>query len=271
MRTLLFLLIQLPLLAVAGGWFTPALAQSTLEKVKDSKHLVVGINPGQVPYGSLAADGSWAGFDVDLAREIAKRLDAELEIVQVTGKSRIPTLLSGKADAMLGGLARTAEREKVVDFSIPYIVEGEKLLVKTGSSIRSADDLVDRTVATTQGSTSEKIIREAQPGARLLRFQELPQAFLALKQGLADAFISSELILAKFATQEPGAYEIVGPALLSYPVAIGVRKEDSEWLDAINGLMLDMEKDGTYKTVFNRWFGAESEFGLPVPDLSSLK
>ena len=93
----------------------------------------------------------------------------------------------------------------------------------------------------------------AAPGARVLVFQEYPQAFLAMKQGLADAFTTIVTILEAVGKKDPG-FEIVGELLTSEPIALGVRENDSKWRDALNFTLQDMAADGTHKTIFERYF-----------------
>jgi polar amino acid transport system substrate-binding protein len=259
---------SLVLLVTGLTGVSSALAASKLDEVKQKGKMVVGINPSQPPYGILGKDGTWTGLDPELAREIAKRIGVELEIVQVTPQSRIPLLKAGKVDALIAGMAQTRKRMMEIDFAIPYHWEAERLLVKKGSPVRSAADLAGKTVAAVQGSSSEDVVRRVQPQAKILNFQELPQAFLALKQGLAVAFVSDDLILGKLAASDKsGEYEIVGPPLHVIPIAIGVLPNDSAWRNAITFALLDMEQDGTYAKLFNKYLGAESEFKLPVKPL----
>jgi polar amino acid transport system substrate-binding protein len=108
-------------------------------------------------------------------------------------------------------------------------------------------------VAAVQGSYNEAQIRKLAPQARVLVFQEYPQAFLAMKQGLADAFTTIVTILQSVTKKDPD-YEIVGDFLTSEPIAFGVRQNDSQWRDTLNFALQDMDADGTYKHIFERYF-----------------
>ena len=226
---------------------------STLDQVKARGKLIAGVRYDSPPFGYLDPAGKVVGFDIDLIREISKRLGVELEVMQVTAKTRIPTLEAGKIDVIAAALTHTRERDKVLDFTISYVLDGQKLMVPKGSAIRSAKDLDSKTVAAVQGSYNEATIRKVAPGARVLVFQEYPQAFLALKQGLADAFTTIVTILEAVGKKDPG-FEIVGELLTTEPIAFGVRENDSKWRDALNFTLQDMVADGTYKTIFERYF-----------------
>jgi polar amino acid transport system substrate-binding protein len=234
------------------GWLSVA-AAGTLDDVKARGKMVAGVRYDSPPFGSLDASGKPVGFDIDLIQEVGKRLGVTVEMVQVTAKTRIPMLETGKIDVIAAALTHTRERDKVVDFSISYLLDGQKLLVPKGSPIRSYADLTGKTVAAVQGSYNEATIRKLAPGARVLVFQEYPQAFLATKQGLADAFTTIVTILEAVSKKDTG-FEIVGDLLTSEPIAFGVRENDSKWRDALNFALQDMVADGTYKTIFERHF-----------------
>ena len=239
---------------LAAGIFSAlGVEASTLEQVKARGKIVAGVRYDSPPFGSLDPTGNVVGFDIDIIKEVAKRLGFGIELVQVTAKTRIPSLESGKIDVIAAALTHTRERDKVIDFTISYVLDGQKLMVPKGSPIRSANDLSGKTVAAVQGSYNEATIRKLTPGARVLVFQEYPQAFLAMKQGLADAFTTIVTILEAVAKKDPG-FEIVGDFLTSEPIGFGVRENDSKWRDALNFALQDIDADGTYKTIFERHF-----------------
>lgn len=252
-------------LGLAFAVFAPGLDASaaTLDNIRERGKFLAGVRFDAPPYGYVDEAGKNAGFDIDIARELAKRLGVKMEFVQVTGKTRIPMLQSGKVDALIAATTHTRKRDAVIDFSISYLTDGQKIMVRKGSGIHGVEDLTDKTIATVQGTTIEERIRELAPDSRILVFQEWPQAFLAFKQGLADALTSSVFILGKFAATDPD-FEIVGPFLSTEPIAVGVVENDSKWRDAINFALQDMVKDGSFQKIFIKWFGKGTEYNLPM-------
>jgi polar amino acid transport system substrate-binding protein len=178
------------------------------------------------------------------------RLGTKVEFVQVIAQSRIPLLNSGKVGVLLAALTHTREREKAIWFSITYLNDAIGMLVKKGSTVKSPGDLRGKTYSFTHGSTVAAAIKGSVPSdARVVQYQENPQAILALRQGLTDAFFSDVLTLEKLMKADPN-FVIVGPELASEPIAAGIRKNDSDWRNAINAMIQDMVKDGTWdKTV----------------------
>ena len=252
--------LTLTLILVLG---TAAFAQSALDKVKSKGVLVAGVKYDAPPFGFVDETGAVVGFDIDVTKYIADKLGVKLSLVQVTSKSRIPMLQDGTVDMLVATMTHSKARDETIDFSITYFFTGQKLLVKESSGIQSIADLAGKTVATIQGSTSEINIRKAQPTAKILVFQEYPQAFLALRQGKAQAMTTDASILAGFAGMYPG-YAIVGPNIAPEPYGIGIRENDSTWRDAINLAIMEMWESGTYHKAYEKWFGANSKYPLPL-------
>ncbi len=240
-----------------------ASAQSTLDVVKARGVLVAGVKFDAPPFGFINEKGEPVGFDIDVARYIADKLGVKLQLKQVTSQTRIPMLLEGQVDMLVATMTHQRARDEAIDFSITYFFADQRLLVKKGSGIKSVDDLVGKTVATVQGSTSEINIRKAQPKANVLTFQEYPQAFLAVQQGRAHAMTTDASILVGFAGPNPD-YEIVGPSIAPEPYGIGVRENDSKFRDAINFAIMDMWISGDYHKVYDKWFGPDSGYYLPM-------
>ena len=231
---------------------TLAFAQATLDAVKARGSLIVGVRFDTPPYGFVDASGKNVGIDVDLAGMISKRLGVRLELVQVTGQSRIPTLNSGKVDMLMADLTHTREREKSIDFSATYIHDGVAIMVKKDSGIQSASDLNGKSVSFVQGSTANAALKQVAPQAKITEYQEYPQAFLAFRQGLTDAFISDALTLDQFLKTD-GSLEILPKFLAPEPIAIGVRKNDRAWLDTLNGELQDISANGDWATIVKKY------------------
>ncbi|MEN6327686.1 MAG: transporter substrate-binding domain-containing protein, partial [Syntrophomonas sp.] len=143
----------------ANNSSAPTAQQSTLEKVLKTKQLTVACALTFPPFGSKDASGKPEGYDVDLANELAKSLGAKLTIIDVTSANRIPYLETGKADIVMADFTRTLERAQKIDFTDPYVVAGETLLVKKGSGIKGITDLKGKTVAVVKGGTGSIAVR----------------------------------------------------------------------------------------------------------------
>ena len=233
-------------------------AKTTIEKIKERGKLIAGVKDSVFLFGFVdPKTNELAGFDVDICKEIAKRLGVDVEFKTVTSKNRIPMLTQGTVDLLAATMTHKFSRDEQIDFSITYFMDGQKLLVKKGSGIASTADLAGKKVGTVKGSTSEKNIAEAQPEAQVISFDEYPQAFLALKQDKVVAVTTDSGILAGLMASDdnPGDWEIVGNFFSSEPYGLGVPSNDSEFRDFVNKTLNEMWLDGTYQALFKKWMG----------------
>lgn len=236
---------------------------STLDVVKKRGKVIVGVRYDTPPFGSVDNSGKVTGFDIDIAKYIASKLGVELELVQVTGQSRIPMLTSGRVDMDLCALSIFRSRLEAIDFTNPYFYDGGKVMVKKESDIRGYQDLDGKRVATAQGTPYEKVIAIAHPTTKVLSYQEYPQAVQAMKQGLADAMVTDSVILARLVGDNPDL-KIVGDYFTMAPFAIGVRQNDSKWRNTLNVMLQNMWVEGKYQAAYQQYFGPQSKFPLPL-------
>lgn len=250
--------------ALMAVWTGSVTAQeSTLEVVKKRGTLIAGVKADYPPFGYTDKDGQLVGFDIEIMHYVAKKLGVKLDLRPVTSANRIPMLSSGTIDVLAASFTITIEREKVVDFTIPYFLSGGSFLVKKGSGIKGYASLAGKTVTFTQGTPWEKKTLQEQPRAKTLVFQDKPQAVLAVKQGKADAYVDDDVPLYLFA-KEHAELEVVSGATAKQPMGIAVRENDSKWRDFINFTLIEMWEDGTYKAVHRKLFGVDPDHDLRI-------
>lgn len=238
-------------------------AEDTLDKVKRTGVLVAGVKDSTEPFGFIdEKTREIVGYDVDFVSYIAKKLGVKLELKPVTSATRMPQLKEGNIDIIAATMTKTAERAKEIDFSYTYFFTGQKFLVKKGT-VKSLKDLEGKKIGTAKGSTSEKNATAALPTATILSFDDYPQAFLALQQGKVAAVTTDEAILAgilgKANPKEREKYEITSFQISDEPYGLGIRKGDKKFLDFVNATLLEMEKNGEAKKIFDKWFGPNSK------------
>jgi polar amino acid transport system substrate-binding protein len=196
---------------------------------------------------------------VDFAAAIAKKLGVKLELKPVTSASRMPQLQEGNIDIIAATMTKTPERAKQIDFSHTYFLTGQKFLVRKGT-VKGLADLNGKKLGTSKGSTSEQNAVKALPNATVLSFDDYPQAFLALQQGKVAAVTTDESILAGMLAKAPnkGEFEIPDIKISDEPYGLGVKKGETKFLAVINATLLEMEKSGEAKKIFDKWFGPSS-------------
>lgn len=236
----------------------------TLEAVKKKGVLVAGVKDSTPGFGFVdEKTREIVGYDVDFVRAIAQKLGVRLELKPVTSASRMPQLIEGNIDIIAATMTRTPERAKQIDFSVAYFLTGQKFIVRKGT-VRSLGDLDGKRIGTAKGSTSEQNARRALPNATILSFDDYPQALLALQQGKVFAITTDESILANLLGKAPNRdrYAIPDIRISDEPYGLGMRKGDRNFVAFVNRTLVEMEKSGEAKKIFDRWLGPGSSTPL---------
>jgi len=243
--------------------------ESTYDVVKKRGTLIAGMRNDFPPAAYIDKQGKWVGFEIDLMDYIAKKLGVKLKRELVTSSTRIPILLNGNVDVIMAVMNPTRERAKVIDFTQPYFLGGQALLVRKDSGIKSIADMAGKKIGTVQGSQDALGVTAFQPKADLVYFQEYPLAFLALQQGRIDAMSTTDLTLDAFAKKDP-AFVVIGPPFKPDPWVLGVRQNDSKWRLFLDEAIMDAWQDGTIAKLYEKNMGGKINYTLPVwPDYYS--
>jgi len=250
---------------IAAQSFAAAPAD-TLAEVKKKGVLVAGVKDSLPPFGYIdEKTRTIVGYDIDFVNAIAKKLGVKTELKPVTSATRMPQLQEGNIDIIAATMTKNPERAMQIDFSHTYFFTGQKFITKKGS-VKTLKDLEGKRIGTTKGSTSEKNVAKALPTATVLSFDDYPQAYLALQQGKVQAITTDEAILAGLLAKTPanlkGKFEIPNVQISDEPYGLGMRKGDKNFVDFVNKTILEMEKSGEAKKIFDKWFGPKSETPL---------
>ena len=203
------------------------------------------------------AKGDFDGYDVDLARNIAKRLvrdSKKIEFISVTPMNRLLKASTGEVDIVVSTVTITPQREEIVSFSIPYDFAGQALLVNSNSHITSISDLNNENVGVVFGTTAEKNIKNLVPNANLLGFRNYNDAYQALKSGQISAITSDDTILSRFSVSDKSV-KLLPKRYSKEPYGIAFKKGDStiklkEYLDfAIE----DMQRKNVINRLKRKW------------------
>lgn len=236
----------------------------TLAEIKKKGVLVAGVKDSLPPFGYIdEKTRTIVGYDIDFVNAIAKKLGVKVELKPVTSASRMPQLQEGNIDIIAATMTKNAERAKVIDFSHTYFFTGQKFITNKGK-VKSLKDLEGKKIGTAKGSTSEQNVKTAIPTATVLSFDDYPQAFLALQQGKVQAVTTDEAILAGILAKAPNKakFEIPKLQISDEPYGLGMRKDDKNFVAFVNKTILDMEKSGEAKKIFEKWFGKKTPFAL---------
>lgn len=230
----------------------------TLDEILASKKLVIGVNPTLPPLGIFNDKNEIDGFDVDIARKLGELLGVKTEIVQVGSPDRIPFVSSGKIDAVLGAMTITAERQKVIDFTVPLHTEVLGVLTTKAKPYKDWMELNDPAVRLVEvrGATPVKLVQEKLPKAQLLLLDNYPDAVRAIAQGRADAMIDVMDFMTEHTAKHKIDWRIVDAPIEVYFCGIGVQKGNDALREKLTGAVKEMHKSGYVDERWKKWFGA---------------
>lgn len=231
--------------------------KNDFKTIKKRGRIIVGVRSDTRPFGYRDSRGNLQGFDIDLARAIAKHIFADehaVEFVPVTASNRISTLTTGRVDILIATMSITDQRRLIVDFSQPYYMAGQAVLVKNGRNFATIKQLNGKRVIIVYGSTGEMSVRLNAPEAIIRGYKDYDLAYKALKRGDADAMIADDTILYNLALDDPSV-KILKKRFSKEPYAIAFRKGEAsnQLKDSVNFTIDFLEHSGKLRDMQRKW------------------
>ena len=228
------------------------------DMIMDRGKIVVGVKTDTKPFGFLNEEGLHDGYDIDLAKNIAKVIfgdEKAVEFIPVTPSNRIMILNSGQADMIIASMTITAQRAAVVDFSLPYHYAGQTLLLNKDSKISSLSDSKLKKVGVLFGSTAEKTIRIAVPHCLITGYKTYTDAVKALKNHEVDAIATDDTIILGIIMDDKSLKILEAPRYSKEPYGIAFRKgEETKRLRTIvDKAITDMSNEGVLNKLNKKW------------------
>lgn len=267
---LLVLVMAIALVAVGCGGEKPAdnasdqaandTEKTTWELIQENGVLKVGLDDTFRPMGYRDENGDLVGFDIDMGKELEKRLNVKIQWVPTDWGGVTGALNAKKFDVVINGMSITDERKKVVDFSIPYVNANIGMAVKKDNdSIKTGADLKDKIVGTQSGSSGFEACKDLIEDGKIkednLRlYNQYPEAFLDLENGRVDVLVVDVTTAEDFIAKAPDKYKVVEKPLVEDLYAIGMRKGDKDLKEVLDKTITDMIKDGTLSELSKKWF-----------------
>lgn len=230
--------------------------RNALERVKAAGEISFAMSGGYPPFNFYNESNELVGFDVDVAREVAGRLGVSLKPVTTEWSGIIEGLRAGAYDGILGSMAITDERLKVVDFSVPYYYSGAQLLVREDAAFGAPGDLAGRTVGLVTGTTFEGDAQALGAGEVRL-YKDDTQTLLELDNGVVDAVITDRVVGIGAMNSGKFAIRLLGGPLRSEDIGVAFRKDDGALRDAVNTALAAMHADGTLTELSMKWLGVD--------------
>nr|WP_233704408.1 cysteine ABC transporter substrate-binding protein [Helicobacter cynogastricus] len=228
-------------------------AKGGLAMVKERGILKVGVFSDKPPFGFVDSKGQYQGFDVYIAKRMAKDLlgdEKKIQFVPVEAAARVEFLKSNKVDVIMANFTKTKEREAVVDFAHPYMKVALGVVSKDGE-IKSIEDLKDKPLIVNKGTTADIYFSKHYPQISLLKYDQNTETFLALKNNRAPALAHDNTLLFAWVKNNP-EFKVGIPSLGDQDViAPAVKKGNKALLDWLNNEIDNLTKSGFIKKAYD--------------------
>jgi ABC-type amino acid transport substrate-binding protein len=260
-------LTRLALATVAATLGVTAHADSTLDKIKANGSISVAYRESSIPFSYLGDNAQPTGFGWEICGRIVEqvkkatgRADLKVEPQAVTSQNRIPLMQNGTIDIECGSTTNNSDRARQVAFAVNYFYTGTRLLVKTGSPVKTVADLKGRKVVSTTGTTNLQVLRklntERNLGFELLNAKDHAESLLMVQTDRADAFGMDDILLygLRASARNPAELDVVGEAIQVEPYAIMLRKDDTAFKKLVDDTLASLMKSGEFEALYRKWF-----------------
>ncbi|NTZ06755.1 glutamate/aspartate ABC transporter substrate-binding protein [Burkholderia metallica] len=252
--------------ALAGTAHAQALT-GTLKKIKDTGVVSLGIRESSVPFSYSDNQQKNIGYSRDIAARIIDQLKTDLNLpsltvkeIPITSQNRIPLLQNGTIDFECGSTTNTLERQKQAAFSNSIFLYGIRFSTRKDSGVKDFADLAGKTVATTAGTSDERLLRklneEKAMNMTIISAKDHAEAFMNVTTGRAVAFVMDEpLLYGEIAKdRNPGAYTVAGTPLVHENYACMMRRDDPPFKRVVDGVIAKMQTSGAAEKLYDQWF-----------------
>ena len=223
--------------------------------------IVVGLDDNFPPMGFKDEKNELVGFDIDLAKEAAKRIGREVTFKPIDWSAKDAELSGKRVDVLWNGLTITEERKANILFTKPYLENRQIVVVTEKSDIKAKADLAGKVVGVQDGSSAVEAVQKDEAAAKsikeLKKFGDNVTALMDLSAGRLDALVVDEVVGRYYTSKKPGEYRVLDENFGTEDYGIGTRKDDAELMAKIEKAMDDMKADGSAATISTKWFGKD--------------
>lgn len=256
MKKIFNLILSISLLL---GLSTTALAGDAINEILKRGTLVVGMEAGYMPFEVRSKTGDIIGFDVDMTKEMAKKMGVKIEFVNTNWDGIIPSLITKKFDMIASGMTVTQERNLKINFANPYISIGQTVLLRKGlaGKITSYAQLNNPKykIASKLGTTGEQAVKRMIPRATYISYETEQEGAMEVISGKVDAFVYDLPFNAIMASDKgKGTLIHLDQPFTFEPLGWAVRKGDHDFINWLNNFLFQIKNDGTYDRIYAKWF-----------------
>lgn len=241
---------------------TSSKEDTSLDYILDKGELVVGLDDAFPPMGFRDDDNNIVGFDIDLATEVAKRMDVKVKFQPISWASKEQEIASKNIDCIWNGFGITPEREEALTLSNPYLENPQIYVVLADSGIKTEEDLKGKVVAAQNGSTAyltiDKNTELRDSFKEFVGVEDNVKALMDLEVGGSDAVAMDTIVARYYMSKEPNKYSIIADTtIFDEKVAIAFRKGDNALCEKVEEILKEMKADGTLAQISEKWFGKD--------------
>ncbi|WP_166893558.1 MULTISPECIES: glutamate/aspartate ABC transporter substrate-binding protein [unclassified Burkholderia] len=239
----------------------------TLKKIKDTGVIALGHRESSIPFSYYDQNQQVVGYSREFQLKVVDAVKKKLNLpnlqvknIPVTSQNRIPLVQNGTVDIECGSTTNNAERQQQASFSDTIFVIGTRLMTKKDSGVKDFADLKGKTVVTTAGTTSERLLRkmnnDKQLGMNIISAKDHGDSFNTLESGRAVAFMMDDALLAgeRAKAKQPGEWVIVGTPQSEEAYGCMMRKGDTEFKKVVDDAISQVEKSGEAAKIYAKWF-----------------
>ena len=236
------------------------------DKYQQQKSITVGFDNTFVPMGFEEKNGNYAGFDIELAQYVSKKLGITVHFQPIDWDMKETELQNGTIDAIWNGYSATDERREKVAFTIPYMQNTQILVVKKTSGIHSVKDMTGKVLGAQNGSSGmldfeehPEVLKNRVKGEDADQYQSVNEAIIDLKNDRIDALLIDRVYADYYLTTEGIAdqYDTIPSGFESESFAVGVRPADKKLLEALNQAFKELYQEGVFQQISQKWFGED--------------
>ena len=236
------------------------------DKYQQQKSITVGFDNTFVPMGFEEKNGNYAGFDIELAKYVSKKLGITVHFQPIDWDMKETELQNGTIDAIWNGYSATDERREKVAFTIPYTQNTQILVVKKTSGIHSVEDMTGKVLGAQNGSSGmldfeehPEVLKNRVKGGDADQYQSVNEAIIDLKNDRIDALLIDRVYADYYLTTEGIAdeYDTIPSGFESESFAVGVRPADKKLLEALNQAFKELYQEGIFQQISQKWFGED--------------
>jgi len=250
--------VLLAAVATLAASAMPALAQDTLAAIKSAGKIRVAIEFGRPPWGFKDENLKPTGSDYETAELFAKDLGVSLDVVEVTGPNRVPFLVSNRADVVISTFSITPEREKVIDFSVPYASAVQYVAAPKSFDLKGEQDLKDKRVGVTRGTTGDTVLSKLQvPGLEVVRFDDESTNMTALASGQVDIVVQEPAVISRVAAQNPAKEIEPKFTIAEFAVGVGLRNNDPALKSLVDDWVRKNLANGKLNGIYREFHGVD--------------